>query len=95
MRIYFFTAALVFLASAIDTKDRLIVALFCITLGFSAAIHSIGMIVSILSVLTFIAFYNDDRGARVGSSVCAVLSLFIFGGFYYFQDTVWGTGWVF
>ena len=94
-RVYFFSAALVFLASSVETKDRMQIILFCITLGFSAASHSIGAIVSILSALIFILFYKDEKGARVSYSICVVLSIFIFGGFHYFYDTIWGAGWIF
>jgi len=94
-RIYFFSTALVFLASSIDTKDRMQIILFCTTLGFSAASHSIGALVSILSALIFILFYKDQIVARASYSICVILSLFIFGGFHYFYDTIWGTGWIF
>lgn len=94
-RIYFFSAALVFLASSIETKDRMQIVLFFITLGFSAAAHSIGTIVSILSALIFILFYKDEIGTRVSYSICVILSLFILGGFHYFYDTIWGAGWIF
>lgn len=94
-RIFFLSTAFIFLGSSIDTKDRMQIILFCITLGFSAASHSIGAIVSILSALTFILFYKDQIVARVKYSICVIFSFFTFGGFHYFYDTIWGAGWIF
>ncbi len=94
-RIYFFSTALFFLASSIETKDRMQIILFCITSGFSAASHSIGAIVSGFSGLIFFLFYEDEMISRIKYFFFIIFSLFILGGFHYFYDTIWGTGWIF
>jgi len=94
-RIFFFSTALIFLASSIETKDRMQIILFCVTSGFSAASHSIGAIVSGFSGLIFFLFYEDAMINRIKHFFFIIISLFILGGFHYFYDTIWGTGWIF
>jgi hypothetical protein len=94
-RMYFFLAALVFLVSSIHTKDRMQFILFSLTLGFSAASHSIGAIVSVFSALIFFIFYEGEMIDRIKYFFGVILSLFILGGFHYFYDTIWGAGWIF
>ena len=94
-RIYFFSTAIIFLALSIETKDRMQIILFCVTLGFSAASHSIGAVVSGFSVLIFFLFYEDEMINRIKHFFSIIFSLFILGGFHYFYDTIWGTGWIF
>jgi hypothetical protein len=94
-RIYFFITALVFLASSIHTKDRMQIILFSLALGFSAASHSIGAIVSVFSALIFFLFYEGEMINRIKYIFLVIFSLFILGGFHYFYDTIWGAGWIF
>jgi hypothetical protein len=94
-RIFFFSTAIIFLASSIETKDRLQIILFCVTSGFSAASHSIGAIVFAFSGLIFFLFYEDEMINRIKYFLFITFSVFILGGFHYFYDTIWGTGWIF
>lgn len=94
-RIYFFTASIVLLALSIETKDLFVIILYAIHLGFSSSAHSIGMILSIISTFIFFLFLEESLTIRIKYFTMIYCIIFILGGFYYLNDSLWGKGWIF
>lgn len=93
-RIFFLIVSWIFLAYALEKKDRLSLILFGLFSGFAAFTHTIGAIFVLFNFLTFFVFWKGQLKARITKTALVAVLIIFFGWFHYILDIFWGFGWV-
>ncbi|MHA1395881.1 MAG: hypothetical protein ACTSRZ_20450 [Promethearchaeota archaeon] len=94
-RIYFLLISWIFLGYAIKKEDFFSISLLGIFSGFTAFVHSIGMVVAVFNILAVFIFLKANLKVRLIKTGLVSALIFLFGGLHYFIDIFWGSGWQF
>lgn len=96
----FFTliSFLLFYISVLKPDNKYLLSLFGLILGFNSFAHSIGFIISVISLMVFCVFVfckKDMQLSKVTACIVPISLFLLSGGLHYLLDIVIGTGWIF
>ncbi len=90
IRIYFLLLSWIWLAYAIDRKDRFSLFLLAMFSGFSAFFHLIGLATALINGLAFLLFATDPWKKRAVQTGMFFLVMVLFGGIHYVLEGMYG-----
>jgi len=94
-RIFFLLASWIYLARAIEKRDRLSFFLLGSSSGFAAFAHTLGALLAAITLLIFFVFLKGSLLYKVRIASLVSLLALATGGIHYVLDIFWGNGWIF
>lgn len=94
-RIFFLLACWIFLALALEKRDRLSLLLMGSSSGFAAFAHSLGCLIAMITILIFLFLQKGTVLYKIKTASVVALIALASGGIHYVIDIFWGSGWLF